>query len=299
DPLVVAASVALTAGMLFLIPFPAEIFNNTLAEHHDQIRAWFRRRRERPPSTFWERPGGVVLALLVITLLYGFLDPGFGFNPTSLPTFVGLLVGVLITTLGFALPAMILRRFGGRGWGRWRALPIALLVGVGCVVLSRLIGFLPGYLYGMVLALVFAGEVDEKAEANEVIVTALVLLGLAFAAWFGLGAVRASETSTLSETIEAGLAMTTVAAFEGLVFGLLPIHGMPGRILFKSRRWQWAVIWGLALLAFFHVLVNPQSGYLVDTAVVPVATTYALLALFSLISVVLWAWFRPRPTRSG
>ena len=97
--------------------------------------------------------------------------------------------------------------------------------------------------------------------------------------------------------VEAALAMTTVAAFEGLVFGLLPIHGMPGRILFKSRRWQWAVIWGLAVLAFFHVLVNLKSGYLVDTAVVPVATTYALLAVFSLISVVLWAWFRPRSPR--
>jgi membrane protein implicated in regulation of membrane protease activity len=61
------------------------------------------------------------------------------------------------------------------------------------------------------------------------------------------------------------------------------------------------MIWGIALLAFFHVLVNPQSGYLVDTAAVPTATTYGLLAFFSVVSVSLWWWFRregQRPTRA-
>jgi predicted cobalt transporter CbtA len=69
---------------------------------------------------------------------------------------------------------------------------------------------------------------------------------------------------------------------------------MPGRVLFEHRRSLWAAVWGVSLLAFFHVLVNPQSGYLVDTALVPVATTYALFALFTLASVILWAWFRNR-----
>jgi hypothetical protein len=84
--------------------------------------------------------------------------------------------------------------------------------------------------------------------------------------------------------------MITVSAFEALVFGLLPIHGMPGRVLFGQRRWLWVAIWGIS--SFFHVLVNPQSGYLVDSALVPVATTYGLLALFTVMSLGLWAWFR-------
>ena len=292
EPLVVAASLGLTAGMLFLIPFPAEIFNNTVAEHHDRIRAWFRRRQKANGPAFWESLGGLLGALVLMALLYGFLDPGFGLNSASIPTFFGLVGGVLVTTLGFAVPTLLLRRARAGGWGRFRALPVALVVGVACVTISRLIGFLPGYLYGMVLALVFAGEVDDDAEAKEVTVTALVLLVLAVGAWFGLDAVRGSAVGARSEIVEAALAMTTVAAFEGLVFGLLPIHGMPGRILFQRRRWLWAVIWGVAVLAFFHVLVNPQSGYLVDTAVVPVATTYGLLVAFSLVTLLLWAWSR-------
>lgn len=291
DPLVVAASVALTAGMVFLIPFPAEIFNQTVATHYQEIRAVFRRREERGDG-FWQSRWGLVVAMVLMALLYGFLDPSFGLNARALPTFFGLLVGVIAVTLGFVLPTRILRRARSGDWGRLRALPVALLVGVGCVILSRLVGFVPGYLYGVVLALVFSREAGEDAETNELTVDSIVLLAIAFSSWFGLGAVRASGGGSWSEFLEAALAMSTVAAFEGLVFGLLPIHGMPGRILFKRRRVMWAVIWGLALLAFFHVLVNPRSGYLVDTAAVPVLTTYGLLAFFGGLSFGLSLWFR-------
>jgi hypothetical protein len=293
DPVVVATSLALTAGMLFLVPFPAEIFNNTLVEHHDQIRGWFRRRGDES-SSLWEKPWMLAGGLVVMALLYGFLDPGFGLNSESLPVLGGLLIGVLLTTLGFALPAMLLRKKRSGERGRLRVLPVALLVGLACVLVSRLIGFLPGYLYGIALGLIFSVEVGEDIEAREVAATALITMALAIGAWFGLGAARVSEPSLLSDLTEAALAMTTVAAFEALVFGLLPIHGMPGRVLFKQRRRLWMVVWGLSVLAFFHVLVNPSSGYLVDTAVVPVATTYALLAGFTLVSLGLWAWFRRR-----
>lgn len=287
DPVVVAASIAITAGMLFLIPFPAEIFNNTLVEHYDQVRRWFRRTREG--SAGWDRWWMVALALVAMALLFGFLDPGFGLNSASLPVFLGLLAGVVITTVGFTLPTILMRRGRTGEWGRLRVLPIGILVGVGCVLLSRAIGFLPGYLYGLALGLMFKVEVGEDIESSEVAVTSVVMLAIAIGSWFGLGAVRAGSGSPL---LEGALAMTTVAAFEALVFGLLPIHGMPGRVLFQQKRWLWLAVWGVAVLAFFHVLVNPQSGYLVDTALVPVAATYGLLALFTLVSLGLWAWFR-------
>lgn len=292
DPLVIAASVVLTAGMLFLVPFPAEIFNNTLVEHHDRIKGWFRRRDQANAPGLWSRWWVIALAVVAMALLYGFLDPGFGIGPGSVPLLGGLLVGVAITTLGFLAPTRLMRRRASGESGNLRVLPVALLVAVGCVLLSRLIGFLPGYLYGIALGLIFAGQVGEEVEAREVLTTAMVLIVIAFGSWFGLGAVRNAEPGALTEFAEAALAMTTVAAFEGLVFGLLPIHGMPGRVLFRERRLVWLTVWGLSVLAFFHVLVNPQSGYLVDTALVPTLTTYALLGVFTLVSVGLWAWFR-------
>jgi hypothetical protein len=206
---------------------------------------------------------------------------------------------VLVTTIGFALPTLVMRRARSGEQGRLRVLPVALAVGVACVLISRLIGFLPGYLYGVALGLVFAAEVGEDAEAREVTVASVAILALALGAWFGLGVARSRDGGTFSDVLQAALAMTTVSAFEALVFGLLPIHGMPGRVLFKQRRWLWAVVWGVSVLAFFHVLVNPQSGYLVNTALVPVATTYGLLAFFTLVSIGLWAWFRRSDRRSS
>lgn len=299
DPVVVAASLALTAGMLFLFPFPAEIFNTTLAEHHDEILGWFRR-GHRPASRFWESRWVLALGFVVMALLYGFLDPGFGLSADSVSVFAGLLIGVVITTFGFLLPVLAVRRSRTGTWGKLRVLPVAIVVGIGCVALSRAIDFVPGYLYGIALGVVFAGAVGEDVEAAEVTAGSVFVLALAIASWFGLGIVRTGGDWPLAGVIEAALAMTTVAAFEAVVFGLIPIHGMPGKVLFRSRRLVWAVIWGASMLAFFHVLVNPQSGYLVDTAMVPVATTYGLLALFGVVSVGLWAWFRrKREPESG
>jgi hypothetical protein len=301
DPVVIATSVALTAGVLFLVPFPAEVFNNTLAEHHDEIRRWFRRRRSASLSkTLWDRPAGVALFVVASALLYGFLDPGFGLKGASVATFMGLLIGVVVTTMGFALPTLFMRKAKTREWGRLRALPVALVVGVACVVVSRVIGFLPGYLYGIVLGLAFTGEVSEEDEAREVAVSAIVVLVVALASWMALGAVRSTDDVGFSSDIaEAALATVTVSAFEALAIGLLPISGMPGKHLFTSRKKWWLAIWGISVLAFFHALVNPQSGYLSDAALVPVATTIGLLVAFAIVSFGLWGFFTLRQRRTG
>lgn len=51
--------------------------------------------------------------------------------------------------------------------------------------------------------------------------------------------------------------------------------------------------------AFFHILINPASGYLSDTSRTPLFTTLALLVGFSLVSVAFWAWFRFREAASS
>jgi hypothetical protein len=301
DPIVVATSLAVTAGVVFLVPFPAEMFNNTLANHHEEIRRWFRRRQQDDQvSKFWDRPAGLLAFIVVGALLFGFLDPSFGPNGDSVAVFIGLLIGVVVTTLGFALPTLILRRAKSKEWGRLRALPIALIVGVGCVVLSRVIGFVPGYLYGIVVGLAFTREVSDEDEAREIAASAVVLLGVAILSWVALGAIRSGEGSGFGVDVgEAALATITVAAFEALTIGLLPLRGMPGRKLFANRRKWWIVIWGIAVLAFFHALINPESGYLTESTLVPVATTIALLVLFAAVSVGLWGFFAVRDRKKS
>jgi hypothetical protein len=301
DPAVVAVSVGLTAGTIFLFPFPAEIFNQTLAQNYDSIRGWFRRgRSQKGGRRFWDRPLGLALFLVVAAFLYGFLDPGFGLDSASAAVFLGLLIGVTVTTVGFALPAMVLRRARNGEWGRLRALPIALAIGVACVILSRAIGFVPGYLYAIVLAVVFVSEASRAEEAREVILSSVSLLAMGLAAWVWLGVVRSGDGSGFGADVgEAGLAMVTASALEALAFGLLPLHGLPGGVIFKERKWWWLVMWGVSVLVFFHVIINPQNGYLASSALVPAATTIGLLVLFALVSLGLWGFFAIRGRRAG
>ena len=299
DPIVVAASAALTAGVIFLVPFPAEIFNNTLADHYDEIRGWFRRRpRAEPRTGFWDRPLGLVLFLLGCSLLYGFLDPGFGANTASLVLFVGLFAGVVLTTVGFAIPTILARHSRDGEWGRPRPLPLALVVGIGCVVISRAVGFVPGYLYAVVIGLVFLHEATKREEAREVMVSSIVLLALALGSWVGLGVVRSDMADGWAfEISEAALAMTVTSAFEALAIGLLPIRGMPGSVLFAERKRVWLIVWGVSVFAFFHFIIDPSNGYLAESSLVPVVTTVSLLVVFSVLSLGLWGFFNLRTRR--
>jgi hypothetical protein len=125
------------------------------------------------------------------------------------------------------------------------------------------------------------------------------VLGLVLVAWLALVPVRAAAgpgTPPLwAVATEAGLATIVVSGLEGLLFGLLPMSIAPGGVLFRAKRRTWAVLFGLAAFAFFHVLVNPTSGYLVDSTRVPLLTTLALFVGFSALTAVTWAWFRLRP----
>jgi hypothetical protein len=297
DPVVVAASAAITAGTLLLVPIPAELLNGTLAVHHDEIAGWFRRRRPAPGGGFWQKPIGVVIFIVASALLFGFLDPGFGLNGDSVPTFLGLLLGVVVTTIGFALPLLVMRRAAIGEWGRVRALPVAMVVGIACVVLSRFIGFQPGYLYGIVLGTVFITTVGPDQEGREAAVTASLMLALTIAAWLMLGTVRSREPGFGSSVLETTLVTILVAGIEALAIGLVPLRGLPGRALAARNRWLWLALWGVSVFLFFHVLVNPESGYLADTALVPLSTTVALMVLFGVVSVGLWSFFALKDRR--
>jgi hypothetical protein len=297
DPVVVAASAAITAGTLLLVPIPAELINGTLAEHHDEIAGWFRRRRRSPGRGFWQKPLGLAIFIVVSALLFGFLDPGFGLNGDSVPTFLGLVLGVVATTVGFAFPVLMMRRSATGEWGRIRALPVAIVVGIACVVLSRVIGFQPGYLYGIVIGTVFITIVGSEQEGREAVATASLVLALTVGAWLLLGTVRSGEPGFGSRVLETGLVTVMVAGIEALAIGLLPLRGLPGRALAARSRSLWLALWGASVFLFFHVLVNPESGYLADSALVPLSTTVALMVLFGVVSVGLWSFFALKDRR--
>jgi hypothetical protein len=307
DPVIVAESALLAAGVVVLIPFPAQLFNDTVQANYGEISGAFGRLRRRlrlggaDGTGFWRRPLGIATFFLLAAIISAFLDPTLRPGLEGLATIAGLLVGLVVVAIAFTLPAAIVHRLRRRGGVRIDVLPLLLPVAVLSVAVSRLTSFEPGYLYGLLAGVTLLGATKPEDESQNVLSGSVLVLALSVAAWIALIPIRTladgSEPSLLAAAAEAALTTIVVSGLEGLLFGLLPIDVEPGAILFRARRRLWAVLFGLSVFAFFHVLVNPSSGYLVESARVPVATTIGLFVVFAGITAATWAWFRFRPRR--
>ena len=366
DPIVVAQSVAITAGVILLVPFPSALFNATLEENYDEVMAGMAKVRgwlaalgasllaairgfvtarrgltgpappmppeqqpllapvdfvepvaaqpaaspSRPSAPaakakrdLWHTPLGIFGFVLLSALLFAFLDPTFGFSLTSVATFAGLAVGLFIVLAAYGVPLVLLAR-RQRVAVTVRALPATLLVGVLCVLVSRIADFQPGYLYGLIIGFVFARALEIREEGRAEAIAAGSSLGVAFVAWIVLALLRGAggaggELSTA--LIEAAAVTTVVAGLENAVFAMLPLRFLPGAAVYKWNRRVWIVLMALGLFGFVHVLLNPAAGagYMADTTRTSFITLVILLVAFGIASVLFWAWFRFRPTRQA
>jgi hypothetical protein len=182
--------------------------------------------------------------------------------------------------------------------GRLRALPWTLGLAAVFVVISRLATLEPGYLYGIVLGTAFTREVGRDVEGREAAAAMLVTLATAVGAWLLLGAVRAGASaagSPLSVVLETAAAAVVVAGLEAVAFGMLPMRFLPGRVIYTWSRPAWAVLFGLGVFAFLHVLIGPTTGYLADLHPAAWLAALGVFAAFGAFSLLFWAWFRFRP----
>jgi hypothetical protein len=243
-----------------------------------------------------------VIFLGLSALVYGFLSPTFGFDTNSVALFLGLLVGLAFITAAFDLP---LRIYHGRtskahDRGVLRALWWTLLVAVICVVVSRLANFQPGYLYGLVVSIVFVTEISRRDEGLGTWLAALWLLILSFVAWILLAFVRQGAFDPwVSLFLQTVLCTFVVAGIETLAVGLLPMRFLPGHPLFQWRRGMWFVLFALAVMAYLLILVDPANGYLSDDSRTPMLIGVIFLVTFGVVSLGTWAYFRYRPGRPG
>jgi hypothetical protein len=379
DPVVIASSVAITAGVIILVPFPSALFNNTLEENYDEVmaglarlRAWLARQSaalrarirrwrddrraqraatasssvaaddalappsaptheatsisdlaptiqpqtspaEEPPSLYaplatsvdrdvWRTPLGMLGFICLSALLYAFLDPTFGVTVTSLATFLGLAIGLFIVLLAYGVPLMLFSRTRGLSMSV-RALPVTLIIGLVCVLISRLVSFQPGYLYGLIIGFFFVHAVPRDVEGRAEAIAAAASLVAALVAWITLAFLRGTPAGEadafFNSLLQAASVTIVVAGLENAVFAMLPLRFMPGAAVYGWNRVVWVVLIGLGLFGFAHVLLNPSAGYLADTTRTSFFTLVLLLIAFGLASVLFWAYFRFRPKRSG
>ena len=58
----------------------------------------------------------------------------------------------------------------------------------------------------------------------------------------------------------------------------------------------WALLCGVSLFAFIHILIGPTIGYLSDLTAPAWLAALGVFAAFGVFTVLFWGWFRFRPS---
>jgi hypothetical protein len=237
----------------------------------------------------------VLLAVVVVALISSFLNPALAPTAEGIAIFLGFLLAIGVVLITFELPGLLVhRRYTGET-GRLRVLPWAIILAAAFVLISRIWALQPGYLYGVVLGVVLIQAVAPQIEGREAAVGATFTLILALVAWALLAWVRGAglpPDDLVVIVAETALAAIVVSALEAVAFGLMPFRFMPGYVIYRWRRPIWALLWGLSLFGFIHILIGPNAGYLSDLSPEAVIAAMGVFAFFGAVSVLFWAYFR-------
>jgi hypothetical protein len=288
-------------ALVLFITFPAGLFNQTFAENYADISAWgekwasvlwpagARRRlralahgQERPAE---ERPASFVAVVALGALLGALLDPDFGPNLRTLTSYVAIALSTLAGVAASSLVTTGYHRARGHGKveAKLEALPLGLLVAAACVVVSRGIGFLPGYLYGVVAGVKFNRELAKHEEGHLVVLGSSVTITLALLAWVGWDVLNpvASKPGAFFGSVIADdfLSALFVGGLVGTVISLLPLRFLPGHKLQLWHKGAWAAMFGVALFLLLDAIMRPDS-HVAGHSHAPLITAAALFVAF-------------------
>ncbi len=285
------------AGVLVLVvAFPSVLLDSAterLVDRFDERRA---RRSGRPRSAAAPPPLTVtgfplaLVGLLVAALASAYVDPDFGLDLVGARTVISVVASFIVTVaLGWAF--VFVSMLGGFRGSRPRIefRPLTLLIVAAAVVFSRLTGFEPGIIFGLIAGVGFAAAVTAGAR------TVASMLGLVYVfvvgalGWIGYGVVLgAVGTDPVWGELLATetLAAIAIAGGSALPIALLPVRGLLGHVVWRWNRWLWAVAYLIAAAGFFLVLMPlPDSWQAIDVEIWAWAGAYVA---FALGSVLIW-----------
>jgi len=302
-PTTVAVTGGIAVAFLLLVAFPSELLEDTIRENYDRAFAWLapvRRRVDRARGRFggmlrnpW---AGIALSVVATAVILGFADPAFGFTGASVRLLLGMLISVAVVNIGIYLLVLRLAKRGYGITGTLRSLPGALIIVALSVLVSRLANISPGFLFGLVLAVVFAREPQLAQRAKLVILTTALTIAAGILAWLGYSALVGLHGSGFwYELALEALVAITLEAVGTLIITMLPLTFLDGRVIFRWNRWAWAGIYLLTVAVFVVIVMPISNNWGAMTA--PIFGWGTLFVVFAIVAFGTWAVFRFVPGR--
>jgi hypothetical protein len=171
---------------------------------------------------------------------------------------------------------------------------------VGCVLVTRVTGVQPGYVYGIIGGFTFKAALTKDDNGRMAWRGMSILLGAGFAAWIlripfqpGTGFIG-GEFGSIANQLLAGI---FVGSVESAAIGLIPMRFLSGQTLFVWSRRRWALLWGLGLVLFAHVILYPVSSLEPHPGSTGLWTVLASVAIYGGGALGFWAFWRSRAER--
>jgi hypothetical protein len=299
----VLESLALGALLIVLVGFPAELFNATYEENEARIRralSGITHRKARETRSI-ARPWAVFIFFAVAAAFTALVEPSFDFGWIGATVFAGFVVAIPLTMTAYAYPAEWYERRASKITGRFRVIALALVVAAALTVMSRLVHFVPGYVYGLIAGFTAKRTLSKSQEARSVLAGAACVFGLSVVAWILWGkydaVAQVSHASHSEVIIGAVLAQLTILGITSVVFGLMPFKFMDG---YRLRTWNlaaWIGVYAAAASWFALVLIRNNPDVLQQHNLpVAFAEPFILFAVFGVLSILFWLYFRLRPS---
>jgi hypothetical protein len=161
-----------------------------------------------------------------------------------------------------------------------------LLIGAACVLVSRLAGFQPGYLYGVVAGVAFTRVLEKRQKGHVIALSTLTTLTVAIIAWFAWVPVDriAQKPGAFAGLVIADdfLGSLFVGGLVGTVIGLLPLRFLPGWSLKEWHRGVWAALFALATFGVVDILLIRHHGRGGSGSIVLTVTLFVVFAAGSI-----------------
>lgn len=300
-PATLATASGIAALLILLVALPSRVLDSTVRSNYARIFGWMapliasRRRFAAAMAASrrlrWSVTGG---ALVLSAVLLGFADPGFGFNEASLRLVIALVIAVALLGLlrGWATGALA-HRWWAIGWS-YTVRPGGILLLIGGVLATRLLGLEPGILLGIWLGARLAAELGGAREAKLVLTTTAMVTALGLVSWAGYSIVTPQAAANpgfgilLAQEI---LSTLTIKSLATLVVLLLPLTFLDGHAVWNWSRGVWLISYFPLAAVFAFVVLPRQSSELR----MPVPVILLVFGIFAVASFAVWAWFRKRP----
>lgn len=269
SPATIGLAVGLALVILLLVALPTEVLNATIESNTGRFGGVFAAIQSAVDrATEWfiaaTRTPLVATAILLLTTstIFGFVDPGFGIDLTSLRLVLSLTLALFIVTY---VASVVTGRIVQKRWSLTWSIgmqPTALVFAVVGVIVARLLDFSPGFLVGLIIGLELAEETTDRQRVRTSIVKYGVIVAFALTAWIGYSvwiAVQGGGVANFADGLfQDALVAVTSEGLTAAMVAILPLGFLDGRAIFQHNKKLWAITFVFVATAF-ALLVLPSA----------------------------------------